>query len=1118
VLREGVWTLLFLILAARGAAAAAGGTIELISKADPIPDTDGNVPFSPVVSADGRYVAFNSDAPNLVPGQINGSFAVNVFLRDRVAGTTTLVSHAAGQPSVTTDSNGFFDVSDDSFIDLGISASGQYVVFATLADGLVPGQVETNPRWNVFLYDRNTGINTLVSHVNGQPEVTGDESSFDPQISADGNWITFTSHAGNLVAGQIGPPTRSGLNLFLYHRPSGTLTLISHQGGAPATTGSGNALHSRISADGSLVVFDSIATDLIPGVTGAGASNVFSYATASGAVSLVSHMNGAPLTATGGGFPQVSADGRWVAFQHVDVFLQDRVSGQTQLVSHRSSSPSSGAGAEHFALSADGGVVAFLSTAADLVPGQVDTNGAADLFAWSRLSGATTLVTHTAASRTTASKNPVILPDFGVSADGRFIAFASGAGDLVSNPSGPAGLNVFLYDRTAQTSVLVSHTAGSLAASANGDSFWPLISADGGSVLFNSFATDLGAGQIDLNQFLDVFAYDRRSAEVAPVSQRDPESPMATPHGPSWPEAISADGKTILFTSLASGLVPGYAGVPNTLDVFLHDRSTGKTVLLSQGKNGPPVNFGGPWPALSADGSFAAFGALDKGSNGAPLVSGLYLYDRAANATSLLNHAPGSATEHAGYATTPSLSADGRYVVFNCARCNVVPGMQAPASQDQPDVFLYDRAQNVYTLVSHASGSPLQPADGGSNGGITPGGRFILFSSSASNLVAGLAPPPSQSSNLFLFDRTTGTTTLVSHAAGNSALPANGISFEEKISADGRWIAFTSTATDLVTGQQAVDGRLFALFLYDRTTGTTSLVDHAASSQTPANGEIERWSMSDDGRWIGFGSEATDLIAGLSDTNENSDVFLYDRDSATTTLISHAEGAPNTTDGNGGLFSQLSADGSRIAFQSPAPKFRSGPPIHLILQDRATGARTDAGETYPRTYINPILIPLNLRPQMSASGHQIAFTSFSPLVPGDFNGDWDAYAFDDSGSSGGPGPGPTFPCTALDAPGLRSNVRQVFSVTGPCGVPATAKQVTVKVTVSAATGKGTVQLYPGNVNKKPPGTLRFQRGQTASGTFNLPPATNGAGTLALLPTVASHGTVHVVVEVEGFTP
>jgi len=1122
--RAAGWSVLILIL---GFGSAAAGQIELISKADPIPDTDGNTPFPPVVTADGRYVAFNSDAPNLVPGQINRSFSVNVFLRDRVAGTTTLVSHAAGQPGVTTNSDGDFDV-DDSFIDLGISANGQHVVFATLATNLVPGQVETNRRWNVFLYDRGTGINTLVSHASGQPEVTGDWSSFDPQISADGNWVTFTSHAGNLVAGQLGPPSRSGANVFLYHRPSGTLTLISRQSGTPATTGNGDALHARISADGSQVVFNSKATDLVPGISGPSAGNVFSYATATGTVSLVSRDNGAPPIFTVGPAPQVSANGRWIAYQNRAVFLYDQASGQTQLVSHPSSSPAQQVEADHFALSADGSVVTFTSAATNLVRGQVDTNGRPDLFVWSRLSGATALVSHTAASRTTASASPLYLNDWNVSADGRFITFSSGASDLVPVVGASNRSNIFLYDRTSERNVLVSHSGGSLTTSANDHSFWPVISADGGTVLFNSDATDLGAGQVDSNLFLDLFAYDRRSAEVTPISHRAPETPMVTPHGPSSTEAISADGKTVLFTSLANNLVPGYADVPYTpvgpldntnatLDVFLRDRSTGKTLLLSQGKNAPPAFLGGPWAALSADGSFAVFGVLDKGSNGDPLVSRLYLYDRAANATSLLNHTPGSSTAYAGNATFPSLSADGRFIVFDCARCNVVPGMREPVSQDQTDVFLYDRVLNVYSLVSHANGSPLQPADSSSFGSVSSGGRFIFFVSKASNLGAVATHP--QDYNLYLFDRTTGATTLVSHTEDNSALPANGSSSGGKISSDGRWIVFSSTATNLIAGQQAAGNR-YALFLYDRTTGVTSLVDHTASSpQTAANGELSNWSMSDDGHWIVFRSKAADLAVGVSDTNEKPDVFLYDRDSGTTTLVSHADGEPATADGGGADLPQISADGSRISFLTPTGSFTAPSlPVHVIVQDRATGARTIVAEVNPSNIFQPhsSASSVSLVPLMSASGHQVAFTSFSPLVPGDFNNDWDVYLFDDSGSTGGPPPGPALPCTTLDSPGLRSNVRQVFPVA--CGVPATAKQVTVKVTVSEATGKGTLQLYPGNVTRRPPGTLSFQRRQTVSGTFNLPLATDGSGTLALLPTVASRGTVHVVVEVEGFTP
>jgi hypothetical protein len=153
-------------------------------------------------------------------------------------------------------------------------------------------------------------------------------------------------------------------------------------------------------------------------------------------------------------------------------------------------------------------------------------------------------------------------------------------------------------------------------------------------------------------------------------------------------------------------------------------------------------------------------------------------------------------------------------------------------------------------------------------------------------------------------------------------------------------------------------------------------------------------------------------------------------------------------------------------------------------------------------------------PLISADGGSIAFDSASPaLVAGDFNGRTDAFLYRaDAGSGGGP---VTLPPCGLFNGGLRSGARKVLAVAGHCGVPAGAKQVIVKLTVSRGTGNGNVQLYPGNVTSPSSGILRFNRGTARSASFTVP---LGNGGVALLPFVNGNGTVRVAVEVDGYVP
>jgi Tol biopolymer transport system component len=136
-----------------------GASLELASRAEPglFTGTGAGDSSSAAISDDGRYVAFVSEAVNLVPGQVDHNLATDVFLRDRVAGTTVLVSHASGAPAATGDARSGHP---------GISANGRYVIFRSEASNLVPGQVDTTS-WtsdDLFLYDRETGTTRLITH------------------------------------------------------------------------------------------------------------------------------------------------------------------------------------------------------------------------------------------------------------------------------------------------------------------------------------------------------------------------------------------------------------------------------------------------------------------------------------------------------------------------------------------------------------------------------------------------------------------------------------------------------------------------------------------------------------------------------------------------------------------------------------------------------------------------------------------------------------------------------------------------------------------------------------------------------------------------------------------
>ena len=1125
-MRISAWVLA-LVLAVIPAGAA---TVELVSKAETAADSFG-VNLQPALSADGRYVVFISTAPNLAPGQEDDNRAYDIFLHDRLLGTTTLVSHAAGSPARAAGLGTFDSVE--------ISADGRYVAFSGGGMDLVPGATGTNRFGNVYLWDRVTGTTTLVSHAAGLPGTAADGGSYGVHLSADGNFLVFSSDSSNLVAGQAEPngPTA---DVFLWSRASDTTTLVSRRDGTTATAANQSSLTTAISADGGAVVFTTRATDLLQTVIDVNEEpDVYAYQRSTGTLSLVSRAASALQGAAGASpdFAAVSADGRYVAFAsasdqlvpaqvddgavNYDAFLYDRMTGEMRLASHASTSARHARGifdASVIAMSADGRYVAFSSQATDLVPGQTDTNGGLDVFVFDRVTGLIALASHSRDSATTAGAGTFSSAGRpSLSADGRFVVFNSYATDLVPGQADASNtIDVFLYDQASGSVTLVSHTRASASTPGNGQSFSRALSADGGVAAFLSYATDLGEGQADPYLFLDLFLYERTTGEITSASRRDPSlTPPLTSLYSSILGGLSADGRSMAFLQLTRGIAA------------LRDTVAGTTTRLSPPVSPKKVSLD---VVLSADGRVAAFllGQVIGGS-----AEELYLYDRTAGVYALVNHALDMPTQPEGSPSSVALSADGRYVAYQCSACGLVAGHPGPGpfGSGFQEVFLYDRVTGANTLVSHAAGSPTARAGDYSYApAISADGRYVVFWSFARDLVPGQIGT-FFSADLFVFDRMTGSTELVTHVPGFPTMSAgaSGASRVSRaaVSADGRFIAFESALSTLVPGQvdpnQGTD-----IFLRDQRARTTVLVSHAASSPVTAAtlstfslGPEDVVSMSADGRFLVYESWATDLVAGADDTNGAHDVFLYDRLTDASSLVSHASGAPLRAGNGRSEAPSLSADGSHVAFLSRATDLVPGPtpPLatltsrNLYVKDRSTSNTAFIGQAF-KLFGRPDPA-LSFAPRLSADGRRIAFSSDAALVPGDYNDTFDVYLWDQDGIVAVP------PCKLLDTrrrsdrPILASDVQRTVAIRGACGVPATAKQAVVKVTVFNPSGKGNLRFYPGAVTGTLSGILRFERGVTRTESFTLPLSANG--TVTILPFVAGKGTVHVAVEVNGYS-
>ena len=410
----------------------------------------------------------------------------------------------------------------------------------------------------------DTGLTTLVS-LSSTGEQGNAYSAFAPFVSADGRFVAFTSEATNFV-----PDTNFAFDVFVRDRQAGETTRVSVS--SAGVEGNGSSSGGPISADGRFVAFASGSTNLVAGDTN-DAYDVFVHDRLAGVTERVSLSSTGEQADRSSSPESISADGRFVAFvsdatnlvpgdtnARSDIFVHDRMTGETRRVSVSTLGEQANDTSQIGKISADGRFVAFYSFATNLAP---DTNGfAPDVYVHDLSMGTTERVSisSTGEQGNFSSFTPSI------SADGRFVAFASLATNLVGGDTN-ANADIFVRDRATGTTERVSLSTAGIQGNDRSDV--PSISADGTRVAFESYASTL-VGR-DTNGFQDVFLNDRTTGETRRVSVFTPSThgPGLQSNGHSQAAAISADGTLVAFASLASNLVIGDRNVWG--DVFAHD-------------------------------------------------------------------------------------------------------------------------------------------------------------------------------------------------------------------------------------------------------------------------------------------------------------------------------------------------------------------------------------------------------------------------------------------------------------------------------------------------------------------------------------------------------------------
>ena len=417
--------------------------------------------------------------------------------------------------------------------------------------------------------------------------------------------------------------------------------------------------------------------------------------------------------------PSISANGGRVAFETgadgisaeddngvTNVFVRDAATNETILASRATGAAGAGGNDDSVgaSISGDGRVVAFISDADNLSPD--DNDAVQNVFVRDLAAGTTTLVSR--ATGAGGAPADARAHDADISADGRYVAFRSGADNL--SPDDDNGFdNIFVRDLVANTTILVSRRAGAGGVAANDDSFNPTISGDGNRVAFSSGANNLS--NEDDHGPGNVFVRDIAAATVTLVSRASGVA-GAPAHDDSSNPAISPSGRFVAFESSANNLSPDDRNV--FINVFLRDLDESTTTLVSRadGPNGAGADGNSADPAshpVVSDNARVSFisEANNLSADDNDALTNVFVRDALADTTALVSRAPGPAGAAANSTSrNPTVSAEGRYVAFESAATNLVAGTLAGVN----NIFRRDTLGDAPVAMPACKVLPLPPA------------------------------------------------------------------------------------------------------------------------------------------------------------------------------------------------------------------------------------------------------------------------------------------------------------------------------------------------------------------------------------------------------------------------
>lgn len=778
--------------------------------------------------------------------------------------------------------------------------------------------------------------------------VAGNGDSVLPWISSDGRFILFSSHATDLVTNDNG---YIGQNVFLCDRSNNTVTLVSVNyngtGGANSTSFGG-----QVSTNGRYALFVSDATDLLPGDTN-NFSQVYVRDLQSATNILVSVATDGTFGYGSSSDPVMTPDGRWVAF----------VSSATNLAANV-------------------------------------TNGIMNLFLRDIANGITTQVTAGSSGVNTTVSSPVITPD------GRYIAFASSATGMVAGVLRYNQTEIYRYDSLLNKMTWASTNAGLTVSNLlhlyvstyyTMPSSHPVISDDGRYVAFKTGWTNglVSPGSPGVAAVV-LFQYDSATGTntIICTNGYPPWLAWDDVYGP----VMTPDGKYVAYVQLEPSGTTNYSGV------VVWNQQAGTNVLASADANGLwPTNSTSVSPTLSPDGRYVTFlsDATTLVSNTVSAGQHIYRRDLQTATTVLVDANTNNAGSEDETGTIPSMSANGQSVTYSALDGVLVAGDNNNAS----DIFLWNAAAGTNVLIStHNPLVSFQSGNLSSTLGqisVSGNGGLVVFSSYASNLVPN---DFNGDADVFVRNLSAGSNILVSVGLdGNSGL--GGPSYASVISTDGRYVVFNSYATNLVAGDNNNNTMdVFRRDLQTGTTVLLTFNTNLYGANIIGTYPIAAPVCSQDGRYVAFvcftngiptlgvltnqlywrdmNSNSIILVGGpnpnrpISMSADGKRVAYFDYQSLLYVWDANLQAIIYTNTGTGLTSAALDPSGNKLLYLATN---------QLFVYDLAAGTNLSL---YPST------IQIKGSSQWSGDGRYVAFVTTNSLVAADNNGTNDVYLED----------------------------------------------------------------------------------------------------------------------------